>query len=167
MSGDRHCGSCSMCCKVMRIEELSKPKLTWCHHCNVGKGCAIYESKPRECTDFQCLWLMNESLEDKYKPDKLKIVLYPHMHGYILADCDQRGSLSEPRNMSMFLELAAFIERMGSCLIVCYGNYMKAVTTRGTFDLGQTRETHNVVLTKDYSGSIVRVSVAPFGQVSV
>lgn len=158
-----------MCCKVMQIDALSKPKLEWCPHCSIGKGCNIHSVKPQECADFQCLWLMNENIDDKYKPDRMKVVIYPHVNGYIIADCDQRGSMNDKRNTSLFLELAHMVDSiMGMCLIVCHGNYMKAVTTNGNYDLGETRDTHNIVITRNqFSNAITSVSVAPLPQVSV
>jgi MinD superfamily P-loop ATPase len=38
----RSCGSCSMCCYMMGVEALDKPKYRWCQHCKTGKGCSIY-----------------------------------------------------------------------------------------------------------------------------
>jgi hypothetical protein len=42
----RQCGDCTMCCKVLPIEELSKPAHQWCQHAKPGSGCAIYQSRP-------------------------------------------------------------------------------------------------------------------------
>jgi hypothetical protein len=36
-----------MCCKVLGITELQKPVGKWCPHCDIGKGCKIYESRPK------------------------------------------------------------------------------------------------------------------------
>jgi hypothetical protein len=164
----RSCGSCALCCKVMRIDTISKPKLKWCPNCEIGKGCRIYFSKPDECTTFQCLWLMDDFFDDRFKPHKIKIVLYPHVHGYIIADCDQRSSMTDSKNLPLFLEIATLVEsQLGMCLMVCHGNYMKAVTSNGTFDLGATRETHSVVITRcKITNSIKEVSVVPLLQIS-
>ena len=45
-SVERTCGDCTLCCKVMAIEELAKPVGTWCPHCKPGRGCRIYPDRP-------------------------------------------------------------------------------------------------------------------------
>jgi hypothetical protein len=84
-----HCGSCSLCCKVMGIEELGKPRNTWCPHCDKGKGCRIYDTpaKPAECTKYTCLWLYSQRFEDpnlrlpeRFRPDRTKVVVDTFEH---------------------------------------------------------------------------------------
>ena len=58
----RACGACSLCCKLLQIDEpeLKKPANEWCRHCRPGKGgCAIYDERPPVCRDFACEWLIN------------------------------------------------------------------------------------------------------------
>jgi hypothetical protein len=76
MSG-RDCGGCTLCCKVLGIAELEKPKGRWCPHCAVGRGCGAYEDRPRECRTFNCLWLLRETLGPEWRPDRAKFVLCP------------------------------------------------------------------------------------------
>src|SRR5262249_4530121 len=50
MTNKRECGKCSLCCKLLPIQELNKPIDTWCPHCRPGHGgCTIYSSRPSEC----------------------------------------------------------------------------------------------------------------------
>ena len=52
----RSCGSCSMCCYVMGVEDIGKPKSQWCQHCKPGKGCSIYADRPATCkSSFNCM----------------------------------------------------------------------------------------------------------------
>lgn len=71
----RECGTCTLCCKVMGIQEIEKPMGAWCTHCLPGKGCAIYANRPTECRTFSCDWLKAEALGPEWKPEKCKIVL--------------------------------------------------------------------------------------------
>jgi hypothetical protein len=71
----RQCGDCTMCCKVMPIEELSKPAHQWCQHARPGSGCAIYQSRPAECRGFACSWLLAKAIGEHWKPTKSKMVL--------------------------------------------------------------------------------------------
>ena len=70
----RTCGTCTLCCKVLAIEELQKPAGPWCPKCNVGKGCSIYDERPAECRTFQCLFLFYPDMTEQWRPSKSKIV---------------------------------------------------------------------------------------------
>lgn len=52
----RHCGGCTLCCSILGVKELEKPPLQDCPHCEIGKKCNIYSTRPKECIDFDCLW---------------------------------------------------------------------------------------------------------------
>jgi hypothetical protein len=73
----RVCGSCSLCCKLLRIEELDKPAGRWCSHCTAGRdGCNIYDTRPPSCRSFHCSWLINPELGAEWRPTTAKMVLY-------------------------------------------------------------------------------------------
>jgi hypothetical protein len=77
----RACGSCSICCKIFPIidhEEIIpiKPADEWCKHCTPGRGCSIYEERPRVCRDYYCDWLVDKRLDDKWKPDRSKMIVH-------------------------------------------------------------------------------------------
>ena len=44
MSAPRECGACSLCCTVLRVDELRKLGGTPCVHQRAGGGCGIYET---------------------------------------------------------------------------------------------------------------------------
>ena len=73
------CGECTMCCRVFAIPLLQKPAGAWCTHCDIGKGCKIYESRPDVCIDFECLWLQSHGesgnpMPIELRPDKCKVM---------------------------------------------------------------------------------------------
>jgi hypothetical protein len=75
----RSCGECSMCCKLLKIDEIeiSKPANQWCKHCRPGAGgCMIYDDRPPVCHGFACLWLVDPTLNDEWKPSHSKIVIH-------------------------------------------------------------------------------------------
>ena len=75
----RSCSGCTMCCKLLGIVELQKPRVSWCPHCEIGVGCQIYETRPETCRAFECLWLQPEAVEflgDEDRPDKTGVVLF-------------------------------------------------------------------------------------------
>jgi hypothetical protein len=71
----RSCGSCSLCCKVMGIDELDKPAGAWCQHFKAGVGCCIHGSHPPTCQGFRCMWLISPTMPDQVRPDRCKVVL--------------------------------------------------------------------------------------------
>ena len=71
----RSCGSCTLCCKVMGIEELNKPVGQWCEHCSPGTGWKIHERKPNQCREFYCAYLLSPHLGEEWKPERSKMVL--------------------------------------------------------------------------------------------
>src|SRR5205814_3680651 len=69
----RKCGECTACCKTHGVGEIQKPGGTWCEHCQIGKGCGIYATRPTSCQQYRCVWLAGFGL-DEHRPDKKKIV---------------------------------------------------------------------------------------------
>lgn len=87
------CGSCTLCCKLLAIEEINKPVGKWCDRCNVGVGCGQYEDRPTACREFECLWLHSQKpqIDDALRfpadmrPDKSKVILFKQKNGTLLA----------------------------------------------------------------------------------
>ena len=85
----RECGTCTLCCKVMAVATLSKPRGVWCDHALPGRGCGIYDTRPQDCRTFVCLWLRDESLGPDWKPEKSKMVLaHEEATGHMLVYLD-------------------------------------------------------------------------------
>jgi Fe-S-cluster containining protein len=71
----RECGTCTLCCKVMRVDELESPAGQWCKHCSPGKGCGIHATRPPVCREFFCIWMYKKEIGPEWKPEKSKIIL--------------------------------------------------------------------------------------------
>ena len=90
----RSCGPCSLCCSVLRVDDLEKPAGEDCRHQLgvpagdpddvatatrdagplhkpglVAGGCGIYHDRPPICRAYQCLWRQG-GLEDDERPDQ-------------------------------------------------------------------------------------------------
>lgn len=74
------CGGCTMCCKLLGIEELDKRAGVWCDHCTPGVGCGAYEARPNSCRVFACQWLKTRTtagvnpMPDELRPDRSRVV---------------------------------------------------------------------------------------------
>lgn len=53
----RTCGGCTLCCKLVPVEELGKPANHRCKHQRFARGCLIYAKRPFSCREWNCLWL--------------------------------------------------------------------------------------------------------------
>ena len=71
----RSCGDCNMCCKLPEInfKELKKKSFEWCKNCEIGVGCKIYDTRPKGCKDFYCLYHGGMT---NLKPNKVGFFIY-------------------------------------------------------------------------------------------
>lgn len=94
---DNKCGSCTACCRVYSIPEYQKRAGDWCQHCEIGKGCKIYNDRPKRCVEFKCFWLeANErglDLPIEQRPDKSKVVFSPTTNDCVMAAVCMPGRL--------------------------------------------------------------------------
>ena len=75
----RSCGPCTACCTAQGVKEgleTPKPPGVPCVHLSACGGCAIYKSRPKECRNYSCLWLLGIGPIEE-RPDLLG-VLYEH-----------------------------------------------------------------------------------------
>ncbi|MDA9434877.1 hypothetical protein XH88_24335 [Bradyrhizobium sp. CCBAU 51627] len=136
-SDQRRCGDCTLCCKVMAIEALAKPASTWCAHCKPGRGCAIYDRRPAECAAFACLWLVNDLVDERWKPNRSKLVLTTSEDGLEIR-CDP-GSPNAWRREPYASEIRAWAEegeRNDMTVVVIVGQRVILITPEHEFDLG-------------------------------
>ena len=121
----------------MAIEQLAKPASTWCPHCKPGHGCRIYPERPDECRRFNCLWLVNDRLDERWRPSKSKLVLTTSEDG-IEVRCDPGfpdAWRKEPFR-SEIREWAVSGETHDVTVVVVIGQRMILVTPDREFDLG-------------------------------
>jgi Fe-S-cluster containining protein len=71
----RGCGTCSLCCKVLPVQELNKPAGQWCVHAMPGSGCGIHAARPHACRRFFCSWRLDPNFGPEWKPDVSRFVL--------------------------------------------------------------------------------------------
>jgi coenzyme F420-reducing hydrogenase beta subunit len=77
----RQCGACTLCCKVMEVTDLQKPRGQWCRHAAAKKGCAVHgtDAQPEACRTFRCLWL-DGLVREPLSPRRI--------HGFLTATTD-------------------------------------------------------------------------------
>jgi hypothetical protein len=75
----KQCGNCTACCKLLAVPALDKPPNVKCAHVQMGKGCRIYDKRPQECRNFNCLWLQSPVLGWDLKPNQCGVVFETFM----------------------------------------------------------------------------------------
>lgn len=112
------CGSCTACCRVFDIPQLEKPAGVWCQHCNVGKGCKIYEARPEPCVDFECLWLISQKRPEQVqrmpmslRPDRCKVVFSPSTDERVMAALTMPGDPTAWRRPAVREVIDALVKR--------------------------------------------------------
>ena len=101
------CGGCTLCCTVMRIDDMApldeqpKPAMVTCKHCE--RGCTVYDRRPKPCRDFQCMWLQTQQLPAARRlplaerPDRTGIVLEMISKGHVIAYCRTPAAWTDER----------------------------------------------------------------------
>jgi hypothetical protein len=121
----------------MAIEQLAKPARSWCPHCKPGRGCQIYPDRPDECRHFNCLWLVNERLDEHWKPSRSRLVLTTSEDG-IEVRCDP-GFPDAWRKEPFRGEIQQWAvsgETRDVTVVIVVGERMILVTSDREFDLG-------------------------------
>jgi len=74
MGKDNRCGGCTACCVALDVRSLRKDEFQPCPQI-CGQGCAIYERRPGECRDYECVWLKYGQNSLVTRPDRLGAVM--------------------------------------------------------------------------------------------
>jgi hypothetical protein len=142
----KSCGDCTLCCKVMAIEELAKPASAWCPHCKPGRGCLVYASRPAECQTFNCLWLIDDRFDARWKPNKSRLVLSASEDGIeIRCDPGFPDAWRKEPYRSEIHKWAVSGEARDVTVLVITGEKMILVTPDREFDLGIVRSDERIV----------------------
>ena len=150
----KHCGDCTLCCKVMEIEQLGKPAHAWCPHCRPRHGCTIYRDRPSECAEFSCLWLVNDLLDDRWKPSKAKFVLTTSEDGIeIRCDPGFPDAWRRAPYQAEIREWAISGEQHDVTIIVITGRRVILITPARDFDLGEVSPDERIV--REFEGAQV------------
>jgi|SRR6516162_5282561 hypothetical protein len=68
LAPDNRCGGCNLCCILPSVNEIKKPEYTVCHFCSVEWGCLKYNTRPKSCRNFSCMWLKSQDRNDRMGP---------------------------------------------------------------------------------------------------
>lgn len=126
----RSCEGCTLCCKIFGIPELEKPRHEWCAHCEIGKGCRIYETRPASCREFVCGWLIDGTVPEHWRPAKSRMVLTTEDGGrrlVINVDAGRLDAWKKPPYYAEIKRMAAAMAQSRGQVIVWQGRNAIAV----------------------------------------
>ena len=117
------CGQCTACCTLYPVEWLDKPVNTPCIHCD--GGCKIQDTKPKECSDFNCAYLQMKSDNINLRPDNCGIIFEKHseriFYGILIPDMEisksGHGQIQSFLNQGYSVVLSSISERHNKYLI--------------------------------------------------
>jgi len=84
----RSCGECTACCFALGVPSISKGESQHCENTvepfsrdnpeggAALKGCKVYDDRPKECEEFECLWYRMPEIDDSFSSDKSGLVGY-------------------------------------------------------------------------------------------
>lgn len=160
----RQCGTCTMCCKLIEISEINKPQNVWCAQCRPGKGCGIYATRPGECRQFHCGWLVDRSLADEWRPDRAKFVITQEpgtRRIFIVCDTSAPGGW---RREPFYSAIKSSLTRPGTerqQIVVMTGRKVTLLVRQGEFDLGEWKKGDQLVINYDQKDLVVKVALVP------
>ncbi len=74
----RSCGGCTLCCKLLAVNELGKLAGQHCQHQSAAKGCKVYHDSrrmPGSCRLWNCQWIIGQLPRDLRRPDRAHYVV--------------------------------------------------------------------------------------------
>lgn len=143
----KSCGTCGMCCKLLGIAAIDKAPGRWCGRYKRAAGCSIYADRPAACASFMCLWLTSDGLDDAWRPDKAKFVLFTEQDGrrlnVVVDPADPLAWKREP----YYGRIKAMSQRAldGYELLVSVGDRRIVVFPHEDVDLGLVNPDHKIV----------------------
>lgn len=144
----RSCDGCTMCCKLLAIDVLNKPRGNWCSHCNQKRGCSIYETRPDPCRGFFCGYLRIAELDERWKPAQAKFLInYEDAAKRIVIHADPARPdawRSEPY-YKIIKQWAATAARQGGMVMVWAGSHATVVLPGRDVALGEVRDDQLIV----------------------
>jgi hypothetical protein len=147
----RACGSCTLCCKLLIVKDLAKPLGEWCQHCDIGRGCRIYDERPAECRTFFCGYLTSPSTDEHWFPARCKMVILSEFDGKRVAihvDPDRPSAWREQPYYDEIKEWARFAAPQKRQVVVCIRNRAIVILPDEDVDLGPIADDEQIFISE-------------------
>lgn len=156
----RDCGSCTLCCKVYDNPDVGSVAGSWCQHCQPGRCCNIYATRPQQCRDFFCLWMTQAFLGPEWKPDKARFVLtMDPATSWLFAQVDP-GAPQAWRKEPYLTQLRRWAAAGNRPVVVFLNKSATAILPDRDVPLGVIAADERLVLREELAGGRQRMTVA-------
>lgn len=155
----RSCGTCTLCCKLLAIRELEKPRGAWCPHCVPGTGCGIYADRPPSCREFHCAYLTS-NMGEHWFPARSKMVVMYEADDTRLIICVDSSRPTAWREQPYYSEIkrwAQLAARELKQVIVSVGNRSIVILPDEDVDIGVTSQDERIVVGEVVENGRVRL----------
>lgn len=146
--GGKSCGDCGLCCKLLGVAAIDKKTGQWCVQFRKGGGgCGIYADRPQACHDFVCLWLTSERLDEAWKPNRARFVMFTEQDGRRLNVVVDPAEPLAWRREPYYGRIKAMSSRSedGHELVVSVGDRRFVIFPHEDVDLGIINPDHKIV----------------------
>lgn len=94
--GIQDCGECNLCCKLLETHDVPSPIGEYCKLCT-DQGCSIYEERPNECREYQCMWtqMPKQYARIEMRPDQCGIIFDKQSDNVITARLEEDRKISQ------------------------------------------------------------------------
>lgn len=158
-SGQKTCGTCSICCKIVAVSDLNKPAHQWCVHNVPKKGCGIWGKHPDVCKVWQCGWILMPQLDERWKPEKCGFIIRTRFRiDQLVIDVDPTKPNSW-RQEPFFSEIHRWARnspKSGQQIVVCIGRREIAIFPEEDIDCGELPKGEAVLLGYEQIGDMIR-----------
>jgi hypothetical protein len=149
-----------MCCKLLAVDVLDKPRAQWCPHCDQKRGCTIYKTRPDPCRGFYCGYLRLPQIDERWKPSKAKFLINYEDHAkriVIHVDPVKADAWRAEPYLKTIRQWAARAERDGGMVLVWAGTRATIVLSTRDIELGDVRDDQLIVpIERRTPASIIR-----------
>jgi len=152
VAAEKSCDGCAMCCFLLGIEALDKPRGDWCPNCSTKQSCDIYLDRPQECADFFCEYILNPALDDRWKPSKSKLMPVFNKAGdrlTIYVDPKRPDAWRKEPFRSRLREWAAVMVQKRGQVIVAVAKQRIIVFPDREVNLGDVRDDQDIVTVEE------------------
>jgi len=165
---NRECGECTACCVELVIEDPKLVKLPGvkCKHLKRSGGCGIYQTRPRTCQEWYCMWRFMPLLDKSWRPDQ-KGVLIKRIFEKIPAGYEKKLALNfEIIGKKSVIHDINFIEVLAGYIVQgfpCFISYAKPKRTLQMVFLNEKLlpfiESRNIKVLKEKLSSVLESCV--------
>jgi len=128
---ERSCGKCKVCCTIMKVEELGKPRGTTCEMLG-AEGCSVYNQRPSSCRAFECLWLKGFG-SNGHRPDRSNVLVHaedsPELGNIIVVNETKPGGYRNTKAKQVMKKL----RQSGLDLYICHADGSRTLQGSGAF----------------------------------